>query len=75
MLVSGEQIIVNELFIDKRPGQIVGKERQQMCRSASTWSIGVRDGNHEQSIHNAYQELITESEQFIYIENQFFMGL
>lgn len=46
-----------------------------MCRSASTWSIGVRDGNHEQSIHNAYQELINESENFIYIENQFFMGL
>ena len=46
-----------------------------MCRSASPWSIGVRKDNHEQSIHNAYKELITEAEQFIYIENQFFMGL
>ena len=58
VLVSGEEIIVNELFIDRRPGQILGKERQQMCRSASTWSIGVRSGNHECSIHNAYLELI-----------------
>jgi phospholipase D1/2 len=75
VLVSGEEVIINELFIDRRPGAKAGNETHQMCRSASTWSIGVRDGNTEQSIHNAYQELIDESEQFIYIENQFFMGL
>ena len=46
-----------------------------MCRSASEWSIGVRVNQHEQSIHNAYQELINEAQEFIYIENQFFMGL
>lgn len=32
-------------------------------------------GQHEQSIHMAYQELIKESKNFIYIENQFFMGI
>ncbi len=45
---------------------------QQICRSASPWSIGASE--HECSIHNAYQKLINESKQFIYIENQFFMG-
>lgn len=46
-----------------------------MCRSASPWSIGTPEDSHEQSIHNAYQKLIEESENFIYLENQFFMGL
>lgn len=35
----------------------------------------MRIGQHEQSIHNAYQCLIKESKNFIYIENQFFMGI
>lgn len=46
-----------------------------MLRSASEWSIGLDPGSVESSIHNAYQDLIENSESFIYIENQFFMGL
>ena len=63
------------MLIQTRPGKKVGKENLQMCRSASEWSIGVRMGQHEQSIHHAYQALIKESKNFIYIENQFFMGI
>lgn len=66
---------IPELFIESRGGRKVGGERLQMCRSASPWSIGVREGKHEQSIHNAYQDLINNSRKHIYIENQFFMGL
>lgn len=72
---NGREEKLPELLIQTRPGRKVGNEKLQMCRSASEWSIGVRLGQHESSIHNAYQQLIKESEHFIYIENQFFMGL
>jgi phospholipase D1/2 len=52
-----------------------GNLRIQMLRSASEWSIGLDPGSKESSIHNAYKDLIENSESFIYIENQFFMGL
>ena len=42
-----------------------------MLRSASDWSAGI--SNTENSILNAYCELIKKSEHFIYMENQFFI--
>ncbi|KAK5849809.1 hypothetical protein PBY51_014114 [Eleginops maclovinus] len=44
----------------------------QILRSASDWSAGIK--NHEESIHNAYVEVILNSQHFIYIENQFFIS-
>src|SRR5688572_31393662 len=44
------------------------RSKTQVLRSAGTWSAGV---DTEQSIYNAYIELITNAKQFIYIENQF----
>lgn len=46
--------------------------RVQFCRSASEWSHGVIPT--EQSIQNAYIQLIKEAKHFIYIENQFFIS-
>lgn len=43
----------------------------QVVRSVSRWSIGTQ--TDEISIHNAYVDLIANSEHFIYIENQFFI--
>jgi phospholipase D1/2 len=60
------------LLIQVKPGRVVGNQEHQICRSASPWSIGASE--RECSIHNAYQKLIEESQNFIYIENQFFMG-
>lgn len=39
----------------------------QMCRSCTTWSSGKPT---EHSIANAYIEVITNAQKFIYIENQ-----
>ncbi|KAI9492089.1 hypothetical protein BDB00DRAFT_731172, partial [Zychaea mexicana] len=44
----------------------------QLLRSVSQWSLGIRD-HVEQSIQNAYVEVIENSEHFVYIENQFFI--
>lgn len=44
----------------------------QALRSANEWSLGRK--NTENSIYNCYLELIYEAEQFIYIENQFFIS-
>ena len=46
----------------------------QMLRSASHWSIGLRENQTENSIQMAYLELISNAEKFIYIENQFFVS-
>ncbi|MFT7808222.1 phospholipase D1-like [Arapaima gigas] len=43
----------------------------QVLRSASDWSAGIK--YHEESIHNAYIQVIAKSKHFIYIENQFFI--
>lgn len=50
----------------------VGDLKMQALRSASNWSLGRR--NTECSIYNSYLELIEQSEQFIFIENQFFIS-
>ena len=43
----------------------------QVVRSVSEWSYGVKT---EKSIQEAYIELIENSQNFIYIENQFFLS-
>lgn len=44
----------------------------QVIRSVSQWSAGT--SQTEESIHHAYCSLIYKAEQFIYIENQFFIS-
>ncbi|MEQ2236735.1 Phospholipase D, partial [Ilyodon furcidens] len=44
----------------------------QVLRSASDWSAGIK--YHEDSIHNAYIQVIAKSKHYIYIENQFFIS-
>uniref|UniRef100_A0A3P8WIU4 Phospholipase n=1 Tax=Cynoglossus semilaevis TaxID=244447 RepID=A0A3P8WIU4_CYNSE len=46
--------------------------KAQILRSASDWSAGIK--YHEESIHNAYVEVIRNSQHYIYIENQFFIS-
>ena len=48
----------------------------QVVRSASNWSLGFNAWENilENSIQNAYIELIQSSKRFIYIENQFFIS-
>ncbi len=38
----------------------------QVLRSAADWSAGIK--RHEESIHNAYIQVIAKSKHFIYIE-------
>uniref|UniRef100_A0A3Q3QLQ1 Phospholipase n=1 Tax=Monopterus albus TaxID=43700 RepID=A0A3Q3QLQ1_MONAL len=44
----------------------------QVLRSAADWSAGIK--YHEESIHNAYIQVIAKSSHYIYIENQFFIS-
>ena len=46
----------------------------QMLRSSSSWSLGLKEANYEESIHIAYVQLINQANHFIYIENQFFIS-
>ena len=48
------------------------KSNVQALRSSSTWSAGLK--KRENSILNAYYDLITNSQHYIYIENQFFIS-
>ena len=52
---------------------IEGQQLHQIVRSASTWSLGLEQKNYECSIYHAYQDLIKNSKECIYIENQFFI--
>lgn len=45
----------------------------QVLRSATSWSIGTPD-KIEHSIMTAYVKMISNSEHFVYIENQFFIS-
>jgi len=47
-----------------------GQMAVQVCRSSADWSSGILK---EQSIQNAYIELIRTANHYIYIENQFFI--
>uniref|UniRef100_A0A8C4I626 Phospholipase n=1 Tax=Dicentrarchus labrax TaxID=13489 RepID=A0A8C4I626_DICLA len=44
----------------------------QVLRSVADWSAGIK--YHEESIHNAYIQVIVKSKHYIYIENQFFIS-
>ncbi len=48
----------------------------QMLRSAARWSMGLNKETDEgeNSIENAYVDMIQNAKNFIYIENQFFMS-
>lgn len=46
--------------------------RCQVIRSVGQWSAGT--SQTEESIHNAYCSLIDKAEQYVYIENQFFIS-
>lgn len=46
----------------------------QGIRSGSLWSIGLPINMTEHSIQKAYIDLITKSQYFVYIENQFFIS-
>ena len=48
------------------------KSRVQVLRSASKWSVGI--GKKENSILQAYYQLIDNSKHYLYIENQFFVS-
>ncbi|XP_037086463.1 phospholipase D2-like isoform X5 [Pollicipes pollicipes] len=49
------------------------KTKCQIVRSASQWSAGIKDT--EDSIQQAYVDLISRARHYIYIENQFFISL
>lgn len=51
--------------------QLTGTCEYQVLRSSGDWSLGLK--KHEQSIQNAYLQLIEESAHLVYIENQFFI--
>jgi len=42
-------------------GTTRGSQKHQLLRSASTWGLGIEEGNEEKSIYNAYIELISEA--------------
>ena len=48
-----------------------GTVHAQLVRSSADWSMGIEP--HEQSIQNAYCELIRGAQHYVYIENQFFI--
>lgn len=46
----------------------------QVLRSVSSWSAGFLDSELvEQSIHEAYVDVINKAKHYVYIENQFFI--
>ncbi|RYP53338.1 hypothetical protein DL768_001695 [Monosporascus sp. mg162] len=47
-----------------------GTVRAQIVRSSADWSSGIL---RDQSIQNAYSEIIRNAQHFVYIENQFFI--
>lgn len=52
---------------------LTGTCEVQILRSAGDWSLGLPKGVREHSILTAYISLITQSEHFVYMENQFFI--
>ncbi|KAL4892446.1 hypothetical protein BDV59DRAFT_202584 [Aspergillus ambiguus] len=47
-----------------------GNARAQIIRSSADWSSGILT---EHSIQNAYKEIISKANHYVYIENQFFI--
>jgi len=52
------------------PGRGYGSLHSQLVRSSADWSSGILT---EQSIQNAYCQVIRGAQHFVYIENQFFI--
>ena len=71
-----EENMLKPLLIDQEPSPQKGACKCQVLRSASSWTLGLNSGQKilENSIQNAYVELIQNSKRFIYIENQFFIS-
>jgi phospholipase D1/2 len=55
--------------LDTKPRGMQGTVRGQIIRSSGDWSSGILT---EQSIQNAYCEIIRNAQHLVYIENQFF---
>ena len=62
------ETIINDKYIKK--GSI--PSNVQVLRSVGEWSLGLK--NKENSILEAYYQLIENSKHYIYIENQFFIS-
>ncbi|KAI9696723.1 MAG: hypothetical protein M1836_005085 [Candelina mexicana] len=56
--------------LSTKAGRIQGTVHAQVVRSSADWSSGILT---EQSIQNAYCEIIRGAQHFVYIENQFFI--
>ncbi|KAH1580464.1 hypothetical protein KXW39_008584 [Aspergillus fumigatus] len=56
--------------LDTKPRGMQGTVRGQIIRSSGDWSSGILT---EQSIQNAYCEIIRNAQHLVYIENQFFI--
>ncbi|KAL3471818.1 hypothetical protein BJX99DRAFT_250113 [Aspergillus californicus] len=56
--------------LNTKPRGQQGSAHAQIIRSSGDWSSGILT---EHSIQNAYKEVISKAEHFVYIENQFFI--
>lgn len=75
--IDNEPSYINPSFAIKAENKLIGSVGSskcdcQMIRSASMWSLGLKEV--ERSIELAYLELILQAKYFIYIENQFFIS-
>ena len=69
---NNEPALNAELTTGAEFDQNTGSLRMQALRSASNWSLGRL--NTESSIYSCYCELIKNAQNFIYIENPFFIS-
>lgn len=75
---SGGKAAKTDLYTSQRvdeegstmPGRGYGSLHAQLVRSSADWSSGILT---EQSIQNAYCQVIRGAQHFVYIENQFFI--
>lgn len=58
--------------LSSKPHGNQGSVRAQIVRSSADWSSGILP---EHSIQNAYYEIISNAQHYVYIENQFFSKL
>jgi len=67
---------IERVLFSKQEKLIEGTCSCQMVRSAARWSMGLNKETDEgeNSIENAYVEIIKNTKSFLYIENQFFMS-
>ncbi|KAL6704028.1 hypothetical protein ACN47E_008792 [Coniothyrium glycines] len=67
----GEYVHHPKTELKKKNLEDRGTVHAQIVRSSADWSMGILP--HEQSIQNAYCELIRNAQHYVYIENQFFI--